>query len=204
MQDGGRGKQRGDAFRQLPAGAAHADQVARHGPGGDPQKQRPGPAGVDVLEEIAPLGLHQEGDHGGQHQDRFQPFPQQDDEGGHRRRRGREHRRRRAALAARASSASIAAALRSTSATGRARAQEAAVGHHGGFHFDPQIPCHRVKTRLGELEALEIGGDRQPLGPGPVAAPVGVHAFREQPAALGDGRARRRDRPPRGGRRARP
>jgi hypothetical protein len=133
---------------------------------------------VHVRERVAPSGLDEERDDRGDHEQRLDPFAQQDQE------RACEDRPRRQARSGervarlgeeRLNLRLLPRHVRSRRAVAHQRAER----HHlalGGAH-EPGVDVQQA--RLDQLEALEIGLDREPLRGAAIASSVGGKALGE-------------------------
>ena len=76
------GEQRSHAFQQFTLRTADVDQVRRQCPGGHPGQQCQAPADVHAAHRLLLTGVAQESQNRRQHQNRLQPFTQQDQQAG--------------------------------------------------------------------------------------------------------------------------
>ena len=142
---------------------------------------------MDVGQRIAPAGLGDEGDDRGEQQDRLQPFAQQDHERGGECRGGREFARFKSGL--RSGEQRIGARDALLERVGRrAIGDRTAHRQHFALDLEPERLVEVVERILDQLEALEVGGDREIARRGPVAAAIGDQALAEFRARVGDRR----------------
>ena len=172
-------QQGNEALAQFPRRAADGNRVGGHCPGGNPGGERPGPADVQVTVGFAPVGLAQEGEHGGQHQHRLQPLAQQNEKRAGEGQLGVQIACRERRLDPVQRRQQVGVQLPDIRLW-PGSAQRLPVRQHARLDVQSQRRVDRLHRLLQWLKAVQIRRQRLPVGARAVTRLVAAQTFREQ------------------------